>query len=99
MAATKKKLSTEVTEHIARLAHLEITDDEKQLFTTQLNSILGHFEMLAEVDVEGVEPTHHVMELTNVFRPDVPKKGLSQEDALKNANDTVDGYVKAPRIV
>ena len=99
MGSAKKKLSLEVTEHIAHLAHLDLTEDEKAQFTGQMNSILDNFEQLSEVDVEGVEPTHHAMDITNVFRPDVPKKGLSQEEALKNAPKTDKGYIKAPRII
>jgi aspartyl-tRNA(Asn)/glutamyl-tRNA(Gln) amidotransferase subunit C len=97
--ASKKKLSHELTEHIARLGHLELTEEEKDKFTNQMNSILENFEQLAEVNVDGVEPTYHAMEITNIFREDKPKPCLSQEEALKNAPITEEGYIKAGKVV
>ncbi len=99
MATEEKKLSGELTEHIARLAHIDITEKEKEMFTGQMNSILEHFEQLKEVDTENVEATRHPMEISNVFRKDEVKKGLSQEEATKNAPETEDGFIKAPRII
>jgi aspartyl-tRNA(Asn)/glutamyl-tRNA(Gln) amidotransferase subunit C len=97
--AGKKKLNVELTEHVAQLAHLELTDQEKAKFTDQMNSILDHFEQLAEIDVANVVPTNHPMELINVFREDKPQPSLTQEEALKNAPKKEEGFVKAPRIV
>lgn len=97
--AGKKKLSVELTEHVAQLAHLELTDQEKAKFTDQMNSILDHFEQLAEIDVSNVVPTNHPMEITNVFREDKPLSSLTQEEALANAPKKEDGFIKAPRIV
>jgi aspartyl-tRNA(Asn)/glutamyl-tRNA(Gln) amidotransferase subunit C len=96
---SSKKLSIELTEHIAQLAHLELTQEEKIKFTNQMNSILENFEQLKEVNVEGVPPTNHPMDVTNVFREDKPKPSLSQEEALMNAPQKEDGFIKAPRIV
>ena len=95
----KKKLSIELTEHIAQLGHLELTSAEKEKFTTQMNSILENFEMLGEVNLDGVPPTNHPMEVMNVFRDDVPQPSLDQETALKNAPKKEDWFIKAPRIV
>ena len=99
MANTKKKLSPELTEHIARLAHIELSQDEKEKFTEQMNSILGHFTQLEEVDIEGIEPTTHVMDIKNVFREDVIVKGLTQQQAIENASETQEGHIKAPKII
>ncbi len=95
----KNKLSSDVTEHIARLAHIELNDDEKETFTTQLNSILENFEILKEVNVDNIKPTRHAMDIEDVFREDKPKKSLSQKKILENVPDKEDGYIKAPRIV
>lgn len=99
MAPKDKKLSKKLTEHIARLAHIDITEEEKDKFTDQMNSILEHFEQLSEVDVENVKATRHPMEITNVFRDDEIKEGLSQEEATENAPEKEDGFIKAPRII
>ena len=93
------KITPELVEHIARLALVELTSAEKEKFAKQMNGILEHFDKLAEVDVEGIEPTTHVMDIKNVVREDDPKEGLSQEEALSNAHETDNGFIKAPRIV
>ncbi|MFC1787465.1 Asp-tRNA(Asn)/Glu-tRNA(Gln) amidotransferase subunit GatC [Halobacteriota archaeon] len=85
-------------EHISWLARIKLTEEEKEKFTKQLNSILDYFETLDEVEAV-VPPTHHVLGLTNVFREDVVKKSISQEDALANAPKKERGYFKGPRIV
>jgi aspartyl-tRNA(Asn)/glutamyl-tRNA(Gln) amidotransferase subunit C len=95
----QKKLSIETTEHIARLAHLELSKAELEKFTGQMNSILGNFAQLAEINVDNVEPTNHPMEVINVFREDKPLPSLSQEEALQNAPKKEEGFIKAPRIV
>ncbi len=97
--ATNAKITPELVEHIARLSLVELTPEEKEKFAKQMNGILEHFDKLAEVNVDGIEPTTHVMDIKNVFREDSPKEGLSQEDALKNASETDNGFIKAPRIV
>jgi len=99
MSDLKKKLSPELTEKIARLAHLEITDVEKDKFTDQMNSILDYFDLLNEVDVTDIEPTRHAMEMTNVFRKDEAQPGLSHEEVMQNAPKKEEGYFKAPRII
>lgn len=86
-------------EHVAMLARLELSEDEKERFTEQLNSILEHAEALKSLDTEGVEPTAHSFPIRNVFREDVAKQGLSNEVATANAPDKKDGYFKVPKIV
>jgi len=85
-------------EHIGWLARIELTEEEKEKFTKQLNSILDYFEKLDEIET-GAAPMHHVFGLTNVFRDDVAKKSMSQEDALQNAPKKEKGCFKGPRIV
>ncbi|TXT55033.1 MAG: Aspartyl/glutamyl-tRNA(Asn/Gln) amidotransferase subunit C [Promethearchaeota archaeon] len=93
-------ISKNTIEQIADLALLELTEEEKERFSQELNSILGYFKKLKDLDTTKVEPTRHpIEELKNVFREDEPWEGLSQEEALKNANSTKEGYIKAPRIL
>lgn len=94
---TKKDL-----EHIAWLSRLELSEEDKEKYTPKLNSVLDYFGEIDEVDTEGVEPTYHVLPLSNVFRDDevgVPTGSLQQEEALSNAPRKQDGFFKAPRMM
>jgi aspartyl-tRNA(Asn)/glutamyl-tRNA(Gln) amidotransferase subunit C len=86
-------------EHIAGLARLSFTEDEKQKLTAQLNSILAYMEQLNKLDTSAVEPLSHVIELSNVFRPDEAKPGLTSEEALKNAPSKTDRFFKVPKVI
>jgi aspartyl-tRNA(Asn)/glutamyl-tRNA(Gln) amidotransferase subunit C len=86
-------------EHIAKLARLEFTDEEKQKLTHQLNSILVYVEQLNKLDTENVEPLSHVIDLKNVFREDVVRPGLSPEEALKNAPAKTEKFFKVPKVI
>jgi aspartyl-tRNA(Asn)/glutamyl-tRNA(Gln) amidotransferase subunit C len=92
-------VSREDVEYVARLARIELTDDQKNTLTSQLSSILGHIEKLNELDTEGVEPTFHVLEVTNVFREDEVCPSLPVEEVLKNAPARDDGFFKVPKII
>ena len=92
-------ITREDVEHISWLASIKISDEEKEKFVDQFNSILDYFHQLDEVDTEGIEPTYRVVDLTNVFRDDVACKSLTKEEALKNAPKIENGYFKSPRIV
>ena len=85
--------------HIAKLANLPLTVEEKKKFETQLEETIKYIESLDEVDTEGIEPTSQVTGLENVTREDVVKPSLSQEDALKNAKTTYKGYFKVKGIL
>ncbi|MBH5320232.1 Asp-tRNA(Asn)/Glu-tRNA(Gln) amidotransferase subunit GatC [Paenibacillus sp. GSMTC-2017] len=86
-------------EHVANLARLELTDAEKAQFTDQLNAILKYAEKLNELDTEKVEPTTHVLPITNVMREDVQKESLLIEKVLLNAPDEEDGHFKVPAVL
>jgi aspartyl-tRNA(Asn)/glutamyl-tRNA(Gln) amidotransferase subunit C len=92
-------LSKKEVEHVAWLAHIELSDQEKALFTEQFNEILEYFKKIDDVDTDGVEPTYHVLDLNNVYRKDKVKSSLSTEEALKNAPKKEKKFFKAPRIV
>lgn len=96
----KQKISKETIDYVSKLAHLDLKEDEKERLSGELSDILGYFEKLNDLNTENVEPTTHAIEgLINVFREDIPKKSLSNKEALKNAEHKKDGYFKAPRIL
>lgn len=86
-------------EYIAKLARLEFTEEEKLKFTHQLNEILSYIDQLNKLDTSKVEPLSQVIELSNVFRNDVAKKGLSPEEALKNAPAKTEKFFKVPKVI
>ncbi|MFF2890381.1 Asp-tRNA(Asn)/Glu-tRNA(Gln) amidotransferase subunit GatC [Paenibacillus sp. NPDC057967] len=86
-------------EHVANLARLDLSDAEKAQFTEQLNAILKYAEKLNELDTDGVEPTSHVLPITNVMRDDVKKESLPIEKVLLNAPDEEDGQFKVPAVL
>jgi len=86
-------------EHIARLARLSISEEDKEALTEQLSAILGYMEKLNSLNTEGIEPTSHVLEISNVFRDDEPTPSLSPDDALGNAPERSDNFYKVPRII
>jgi aspartyl-tRNA(Asn)/glutamyl-tRNA(Gln) amidotransferase subunit C len=86
-------------EHLSGLARLTLTEEEKALYEGQLNSILSYVEKLNELDTSGVEPTSHVISLSNVDREDAPQPSLDREEALRNAPDGTGGFYRVPRII
>jgi len=93
------RLSSEEVEHVALLARLGLTEEERQRFTEQLNSILSHFQALSELDTSQIPPTSHVVEVANVFRPDQVGPSLTPEQALAGAPDRGDDTFRVPRVV
>ena len=86
-------------EHVASLAKLSFTDEEKERLTVQLNEILNYMEQLNSLDTEQVEPLSHVIELNNVFREDVRVPGVTREEALKNAPSKSEKFFKVPKVI
>ncbi len=84
--------------HTAELAKIELRENEAERFREEFEKILEYFNILDEVG-DDVEPTYHVLPLTNVFRADEPGECLSQEEALRNAPHKEEGYFKGPRVV
>jgi aspartyl-tRNA(Asn)/glutamyl-tRNA(Gln) amidotransferase subunit C len=93
------EISKEQVEHVAKLARLEVSEDEKAMFARQLSAILTYMEQLKEVGTEGVEPTATVLPTENVFREDEVKPSLTQEQALANAPDQAEGFFRVPKIL
>ena len=86
-------------DHVARLARLALSEEERESMRTELTKILAHAEKIQELDLDGVEPTAHSVPLRNVMRPDEVKPGLSQKEALAGAPAVEDGRFKVPKIV
>jgi len=86
-------------EHLSRLSRLSVSDDEKILFANQIDSILNYMDKLNELDTGNVEPTSHVILLSNVVREDLPKDSLNRQDALMNAPDKTDKFYRVPKII
>ncbi|SFS30541.1 Asp-tRNA(Asn)/Glu-tRNA(Gln) amidotransferase subunit GatC [Marininema halotolerans] len=91
-------ISKEKVEHVAKLARMYLTDEEAELYTSQLNDILGFAEKLNELDTTDVEPTSHVLPMANVLRQDENKPSLDREKALRNAPEHKDGMFKVPAV-
>jgi len=86
-------------EHIARLARLSISEEDKEALAQHLSAILGYMEKLNSLDTEGIEPTSHVLDIANVFRDDDPIPSLRPDDALSNAPERSGNFFKVPRII
>jgi aspartyl-tRNA(Asn)/glutamyl-tRNA(Gln) amidotransferase subunit C len=82
--------------HVARLSRLALTEDELERMPGELSKILEHVEKMDELDLDGVEPTSHVVDLVNVLREDVPRPCLPRERALAGAPDVAGGGFRVP---
>jgi aspartyl-tRNA(Asn)/glutamyl-tRNA(Gln) amidotransferase subunit C len=71
--------------HVAQLARLELSEDELARMATELSSVLEHIERIGELDLDGVAPTAHVVEVENALRADEPRPSLPREQALASA--------------
>ncbi|CAN5544101.1 Asp-tRNA(Asn)/Glu-tRNA(Gln) amidotransferase subunit GatC [soil metagenome] len=81
---------------VARLARLELSDDEVERMAGELSGVLDHIERIGELDLDGVEPTSHVVALENVLRADEPAPSLTRERALAGAPDATDAGFRVP---
>ncbi len=86
-------------EKVARLARLELSEEERETFGNQLEQILTYMEQLNRLDTSGVEPTSHAIPIYNVFREDEVKSSIAQEEVLAIAPDEEEGHFKVPRII
>ncbi len=82
--------------HVARLARLGLSEAEVERMAGELSGILEHVDRISELDLDGVEPTAHVVDLENVLRPDEPRPSWPREDVLAQAPDPHDGSFRAP---
>ena len=82
--------------HVARLARLRLSDEEVERMTGELSGILEHVDRIGNLDLEGVEPTTHVVALENVWRADLPRPSLPHDVALASAPEAQDGAFRVP---
>lgn len=94
-----KIVSKERTKRLAWLAKIELTEEENDKITVQLNRILESFKDLDKVDLKGVEPTYHAINVTNIMREDKVTPCLEKDEALANSSKVKDSFFVAPKIV
>ncbi len=85
-------------EHVAKLARLELTDEEKELYTKQLGDVLQYVNQMNEVDTSKIEPMTQVVDFVNVMREDKVVYEQTKEELMKNAPDEENGFFKVPKI-
>lgn len=93
------RIAKETVDHVANLARLNLSEEDKAEMTEKLNSILDYMEKLNELDTTGVQPTAHVIPIKNVFREDKVRESLTLEETLKNAPDRDGNFFRVPRII
>ena len=86
-------------EHVALLARLKLTEEEKELFSKQVGSIIEYVDKLNELDTIDVQPTAHVLPLKNIFRADMVTGSLPAGMALSNAPEKDDHFYRVPKII
>ena len=96
---TEKIITKKEVEYVAKLAKLEFNEEEKEEFTSQLNSILDYFKKLDELDTEKVEPTAYVISVPNLLNEDKVKPSLPREKVLSISKYIKKGYFKVPKIM
>jgi aspartyl-tRNA(Asn)/glutamyl-tRNA(Gln) amidotransferase subunit C len=93
------KITKEDVRYVAQLARLNLSPEEMETFTLQINRILSYMEKLNELDTTTVEPLSHAIDVANAFRDDVVGESLIRGAVLKNAPETEKGFFKVPRII
>ncbi|MGB2783654.1 MAG: Asp-tRNA(Asn)/Glu-tRNA(Gln) amidotransferase subunit GatC [Atribacterota bacterium] len=96
---TEKIITKKEVEYVAKLAKLEFNEEEKEEFTSQLNSILDYFKKLNELDTEKVEPTAYVISMPTLLNNDEVKPSLLQKEVLHNSKYIKKDYFKVPKIM
>lgn len=93
------KLDRDVVIHISKLARVELTESEVEMFAEQLSEIIGHFDTLNAVNTNGVEPTAHTLPIKNVMADDESRPSLPREQVLALAPSTDDGYLRVRAVL
>ena len=92
-------LTLQDVEHVAELARLELTDEDKDLFREQLSTILEYVERLNQLDVSDIPPTATVLPVHSIMREDEPSSSLQRESLLENAPESERGYFRVPAVL
>lgn len=93
------KITKADVEHVARLARLELSNEEVATFTGQMDAILSYVEQLNALDTTSVIPTSHAVPMENAFRDDENRPSIGVENALANAPDRIDGFFRVPKVI
>jgi aspartyl-tRNA(Asn)/glutamyl-tRNA(Gln) amidotransferase subunit C len=93
------KIDSKLVDRIAGLARLSLSDYEKESLQADLNNILSYVEKLNRLDISGVEPTSHVLDLANITREDEPRPAMPVDEALSNAPDRSGNFYRVPKII
>ena len=86
-------------DYVAGLARIKLSDAEKERYAGQLADVLGYFEKLRAVDIEGIEPMAHAFESVNIWDDDEPTEPFAPEAALRNAPSRRDNQIVVPKVV
>ena len=84
---------------VAKLARLELSPDEMNEFSRQLNGIIQYVEKINELDTSGIEPADHIVEVKNVFRKDIVQESINRSELEKIAPDFRQGHIVVPKII
>lgn len=93
------KITVADVEHVARLARLELSASEKELFAGQMDAILGYVEKLKELNTDQIVPTSHAVPIENAFRPDVVQPSIGLSKALSNAPSRSGTFFAVPKVI
>jgi len=93
------KITVADVEHVARLARLELTPGEKELFAGQMDAIFGYVEKLKGLNTEGIVPTSHAVPMENAFREDAVQPSIGLEKALANAPERAGTFFSVPKVI
>ena len=92
-------VSKEDVKHIAKLSKLNLTEKELEKYTNELSSIVDFANELSNINVDGIKPTAHILDIKNVFRKDEVQPSYDREEILKNAPSKDAGCVSVPKVV
>jgi aspartyl-tRNA(Asn)/glutamyl-tRNA(Gln) amidotransferase subunit C len=92
------RVTVETVDHVARLAHVSLTGEERETFARQLDEILAYAESIQALDTADVPPMSRALAGSG-FRPDVPQEGLDRERVLSSAPDAAEGLFRVPRVI
>lgn len=93
------KITVADVEHVARLARLELSGDEKVLFAGQMDAILAYVDKLNGLNTDDILPTSHAVPMENAFREDLVRPSIGVEKALANAPDRVASFYRVPKVI
>ena len=91
-------ITKEQVQHVAKLARLSLTEDEVNLYTSQLSKILDYIDQLNKINTEGIEPMTQPIPTVNVMREDIIKKQFERQEVLSNAPHEEYGFFRVPKI-